>query len=71
MKVNIKDLGLSAQEQLRERLALVANLRCSDHGQSVVELTINGRENGWFDSRWTTCCENLERQAAAIVKQRC
>jgi len=71
MKITIKDLGLSAQEQLRERLARAAKLRCNDHGHSVVELTINGRENGWFDSRWTTCCENLERQAAAIVKQRC
>jgi hypothetical protein len=71
MKVTIKDLGLSAQEQLRERLARAASLRCNDHGQPVVELTINGRENGWFDARWTTCCEDLERQAAAIVRQRC
>jgi hypothetical protein len=31
---------------------------------------IHGRENGWFDSRWTTCCEGLERQAAGILKER-
>jgi hypothetical protein len=71
MKVTIKDLGVSAQEQLRERLDRAASLRCNDHGQSVVALTINGRENGWFDTRWTTCCESLEQQASAIVKQRC
>jgi hypothetical protein len=71
MNVTIKDLGLSAQERLRERLERAARLLCPDHKQAPVAITIHGRENGWFDARWTTCCEALEKQAAAIVKQRC
>ncbi len=39
--------------------------------EPVVAVTILGRENGWFDSRWTTCCEGLEKQAVAILKERC
>jgi len=71
MNITIKDLGLSLRERLSERLHRAAGLRCAEHGQAVVAVTINGRENGWFDSRWTTCCESLEQQAMAIVKERC
>ncbi|HEX6099695.1 MAG TPA: hypothetical protein VF432_25500 [Thermoanaerobaculia bacterium] len=71
MAVTIEDLGLAARERLRERLERAAALQCAEHGQPVVAVTIHGRENGWFDARWTTCCEKLERQAAAIVKDRC
>jgi len=71
MNITIRDGSLSLRERLRERLDRAARLRCAEHGESVVGVTINGRENGWFDSTWTTCCEALERQAAAIVKERC
>jgi hypothetical protein len=71
MKVTIHDRELTIQERLRERLEQAASLRCPDHGEPVVAVTIHGRENGWFDARWTTCCEGLERQALAIVKERC
>jgi len=71
MTISIKHLELSRRERLRERLERAAQLRCPEHGQTVVAVTIFGRENGWFDSRWTTCCEGLERQAVAIVKERC
>jgi hypothetical protein len=71
MRIIIEDRAQSVRERLRERLANAALLRCAEHGQPVEAVTIYGRENGWFDSRWTTCCESLERQAAAIVKQRC
>ena len=59
------------RERLRDRFERASQLRCAEHGQPVVSVIIHGRENGWFDSRWTTCCESLEQQAAAIVKQRC
>lgn len=72
MKITIEDRGRSTlRERLNDRLADVARLRCAEHGRAVVSVIIHGRENGWFDSRWTTCCEGLERQAAAIVKERC
>lgn len=71
MSITIRDLALSLRERLRERLERAAQLLCVEHGQPVVAVTINGRENGWFDSRWTTCCDGLERQAMAIVKERC
>ena len=71
MIISIRGLELSRREQLRERLERAANLRCTEHDQPPVSVTIFGRENGWFDSRWTTCCETLERQAHAIVKERC
>ncbi len=72
MEIKIVDRGHSVlREKLRERLARAAALRCAEHDQPVVAVTINGRENGWFDTRWTTCCEDLQRQAAAIVKERC
>jgi len=71
LKIIIEDRAQAVRERLRERLEHAARLRCDEHGQPVEAVIIYGRENGWFDSRWTTCCEGLERQAAAIVKQRC
>ena len=71
MQVAVNDRGSELKERLRSRLERAAQLRCPEHGQAVVAVTIHGRENGWFDSRWTTCCADLERQAAAIVKDRC
>ena len=71
MQVVVKDRGTSLRERLRERLDRAAVLRCKEHDQAVVSVTIHERENGWFDSTWTTCCEGLELQAKAIVKERC
>jgi hypothetical protein len=71
MKITIADLGPSMRERLSERLDRAAQLRCVEHNQPPVSVTIYGRENGWFDARWTTCCEALEQQAVAIVKERC
>jgi hypothetical protein len=70
MKITVADTEMRLQERLRERLDRAAELRCEEHGQPVVSVTIYGRENGWFDARWTTCCEALEKQAVAIVKDR-
>jgi len=71
MKITIQDREETLRVRLRERLERASKLKCAVHGQPVVAVTIHGRENGWFDSRWTTCCESLRRQAAAIVKERC
>jgi hypothetical protein len=71
MHVTVVDRGHSLRQRLRERLERAAKLRCAEHGGGVVAVTIHARENGWFDARWTTCCESLEREAAAIVKDRC
>jgi Trm5-related predicted tRNA methylase len=70
MKITVADTEMGLRERLRERLDRAAELRCEEHGQRVVSVTIYGRENGWFDARWTTCCEALEKQAVAIVKDR-
>lgn len=70
MKITVEDRGQSLREKLRERLALAAHLRCKEHGQSVVSVSIHARENGWFDAQWTTCCDALQQQAMAIVKER-
>ena len=71
MKVIVEDRGRPAlRERLRERLDRAAKLRCPEHDEPVVSVTIHGRENGWFDTQWTTCCEALERLAAGIVKTR-
>lgn len=70
MKITVADTEMRLHERLRERLDRAAQLRCEEHGQPVVSVTIYGRENGWFDARWTTCCEALEKQAVAIVKDR-
>jgi hypothetical protein len=72
MLITIRDRGESRlRERLRERLDKAGRLHCPEHGEKVVAVSINERENGWFDARWTTCCEELERQAIAIVKDRC
>ena len=71
MHVVVKDRGHGLRERLRTRLEQVERLRCPEHNQAVVAVTIHERENGWFDSTWTTCCSALEREAAAIVKNRC
>lgn len=71
MTITIRDREQSLRHRLRERLAQVAGLRCDEHGASVEAVTIDGRENGWFEAQWTTCCEALEQKAAAIVKRRC
>jgi len=71
MRITIDNRELTLRERLRERLERAASLRCAEHGQPVIAVTIHARENGWFDSMWTTCCESLEQQAAAILKHRC
>jgi len=71
MNITIRDRSLTLRHRLRERLDQAARLHCAAHGQPVVGVTIDGRENGWFGATWITCCEELERQAAAIVKERC
>jgi hypothetical protein len=71
MRVSIEERGVLLRQRLQERLDRVAQLRCSEHGRPVVAVSIHDRENGWFDSTWTTCCESLERQAAGIVRGRC
>jgi hypothetical protein len=71
MTITWRDAADTLRERLRKRLEAAAQLRCADHGQPVVAVTIHGRENGWFDSVWTTCCTVLETQARAIVKARC
>ncbi len=71
MKITIEDRGLALADRLRQRLERAARLRCDEHDQPIVAVTIRGRENGWFDSTWVACCEHLTRQANAIVKDRC
>ncbi len=71
MKITYRELSVTLCERLRGRLERAAQLRCAEHGQPVVAVTLHGRENGWFDSVWTTCCAALETQAGAIVKGRC
>lgn len=71
MHIAVYDRGPALRERLRDRLDQAADLRCPEHGQPVVAVIIHGRENGWFDSTWTTCCPALERRADAIVKNRC
>ena len=70
MQIAINDRGTALRERLRSRLDEVAQLRCPEHDQPVIAVTIHARENGWFDSTWTTCCTDLERRAATIVKSR-
>jgi hypothetical protein len=71
MRVAINGREPELRERLRGRLEQASRLRCPEHDQPVVSVTIHARENGWFDSTWTTCCPDLERQAVAIVKNRC
>ena len=70
MNITLAELGPNLRERLRERLERAALLVCEEHGQPPASVTIYGRENGWFDARWTTCCEALEKQAVGIVKDR-
>lgn len=71
MRITIEDRSMTLRARLHERLDQAAKLLCEEHGQPVIAVTIHNRENGWFDSHWTTCCERLERQAASIVRERC
>ncbi len=72
MQITVVDRGRpTLRERLNERLERASQLRCTEHNRPVVSVSIHARENGWFDSRWTTCCESLELQAASIVKDRC
>jgi len=68
--VTINDRTGQLRARLHGRLENAGRLRCAEHGHAVVAVTIHGRENGWFDCVWVTCCEGLERRAAAILKQR-
>ena len=71
MRVTIEDrAGARLRERLQQRLAVAAELRCTEHDRRIVSVSIHARENGWFDATWTTCCESLEQQAVAIVKER-
>ena len=71
MKITIEDRTMTLRERLRDRLDRAAELRCAEHDRRIVAVTIHNRENGWFDAQWTTCCDQLERQALTIVKERC
>lgn len=72
MRITIEERGtLTLRDRLKDRLDRAAQLRCAEHDQPIMAVSIHGRENGWFDARYTTCCEHLERQAAGIVKERC
>lgn len=71
MTIHIEDRAHALGDRLRDRLDSAALLRCPDHDEPVTAVSIHARENGWFDSVWTTCCDRLERQAAAVVKARC
>ena len=65
MIVTINDRSGQLRERLRGRLQDAEQLLCTEHGRSVEAVTIHGRENGWFDCVWITCCEQLESRAAA------
>jgi hypothetical protein len=72
MQVTVEDRGRGIlRDRLRDRLDRAAALLCTEHGQPVTAVSIHARENGWFDAMWVTCCESLQQQAAAIVKDRC
>jgi uncharacterized protein YqkB len=72
MKITVDDRGTaSLRARLDDRLKRAAALRCADHGSAVIAVKIVARENGWFDALWTTCCDSLNRDAAAIVRDRC
>ena len=71
MQITIEDAEGRLRNRLRERLESAGALRCPDHDQPIEAVIIHGRENGWFDSNFVTCCETLERKASAILKRRC
>ncbi len=68
--MTIEERGESLRERLKDKLARAAKLRCAEHGQKIIAVNIHVRENGWFDSQWSTCCDALQRQAMEIVKER-
>jgi hypothetical protein len=70
MKITIENRESARLDPLRDRLDEATKLECVTHGKSIEAVSINVFENGWFDSRWTTCCEDLEQQAVAVVKAR-
>ena len=70
MKVTFQSSRLAPDDRLRERLSRIDALRCPVHGDGVEAVTITRFENGWFDSRWTTCCDGLSATAATIIGQR-
>lgn len=70
MKITIENRESARLDGLRDRLDQAAMLECITHGKTIEAVSINIFENGWFDSRWTTCCEGLEQQAVAVVKER-
>jgi hypothetical protein len=71
MEITVKERGTTLRTRLDGRLQRAAALRCADHDSPVIAVKILARENGWFDSLWTTCCERLTRDAMAIVRDRC
>ena len=71
MRITIEENGTQLRNRLRDRLDRAGKLKCADHGRGIESVTIEGRENGWFDSRYITCCERLEKQAIDIIKERC
>jgi hypothetical protein len=72
MQITVVDRGRTTlRDRLHDRLEHAAKLRCAEHDQPIISVSIHARENGWFDSHWTACCEELEQQASAIVKERC
>jgi hypothetical protein len=71
MKITVDERGTTMRGRLENRLEQAAALRCSEHGSAVIAVRILARENGWFDSLWTTCCDDLSREASAIVRDRC
>lgn len=71
MRITVNERGSHLRERIRDRLERAAQLRCATHGHSVFAVTIHARENGWFDSTWTTCCEEIEQQAMRILRDRC
>jgi hypothetical protein len=70
MKIKIEARATTFEQRLQDRLTKAGDLRCNVHGDGVVAVTITDFENGWFDSRWTTCCEQLTQQAVSIVGNR-
>jgi hypothetical protein len=71
MQITFRDRHATLHAKLQDKLGKVAELRCDDHEQPVVAVVIDALENGWFDSRWTTCCQNLAGHAATILGNRC
>lgn len=70
MRVKTSGREAMLEERLHDRLERIRELRCPEHHQSVVSVTLESLENGWFDCRWITCCEDLENRAADIIGKR-